>query len=222
MKGRPLDDVLTRRVLAAVRSQLEEHGFVNLNIEKIASAVGCGKTTIYRRWPTKPELVAAALVDGLTLGELPDTGDVVDDLVEHAWQNLENFRRSKDDAKNNGLLLAMFNMDVIPIISESFMKDRHAMGREILSRAVDRGQMSDELDHDLIIDTLAGFTLFRITLKPDASRTDDAALRDTYRSLVCSLVDRSSTARRRPADEIRCCCDEVVAAPTRYPVKGPQ
>jgi AcrR family transcriptional regulator len=133
-KGRPLDDDLTRRVLAAVRSQLEEHGFVNLNIEKIASAVGCGKTTIYRRWPTKPELVAAAIVDGLRLGELPDTGDVVEDLVEHAWQNLENFRRSKDEAKNNGLLLAMFNMDVIPIVSESFMKVRHAMGREILSR----------------------------------------------------------------------------------------
>ncbi|WP_423057624.1 TetR/AcrR family transcriptional regulator [Brevibacterium linens] len=195
-KGRPLDDELTRRVLAAVRSQLEEHGFVNLNIEKIAMAVRCGKTTIYRRWPSKPELVAAAIVDGLDLGEMPDTGDVVEDLVEHAWQNLENFRRSKDDAKNNGLLLAMFNMEVIPIISESFMKVRHAMGREILSRGVDRGQISGDLDHDLIIDALAGFTLFRITLKPDVKRSDDAAIRDTYRSLVCSLVGRSQTPGR--------------------------
>ncbi|WP_025776654.1 TetR/AcrR family transcriptional regulator [Brevibacterium sp. VCM10] len=194
-KGRPLDDDLTRRVLAAVRSQLEDSGFVNLNIEKIASSVGCGKTTIYRRWPTKPELVAAAIVDGLKLGDMPDTGDVVEDLVEHAWQNLENFRRSKEEAKNNGLLLAMFNMDVIPIISDSFMKVRHAMGREILSRAVERGQMSDEVDQDAIIDALAGFTLFRVTLKPDLKAHDDEELRGTYRSLVRSLIGRAPEPR---------------------------
>jgi hypothetical protein len=55
--------------------------------------------------------------------------------------------------------------------------------------------MSDELDHDLIIDTLAGFTLFRITLKPDPRRSDDAELRDTYRSLVRSLVGHPPTVR---------------------------
>lgn len=191
-KGRPLDTDLTKRVLATVRSHVEEHGFVNLSIEKVAAEVGCGKTTIYRRWPSKPELVAAAILDNTEVGELPDTGDVVDDLVEHAWQNRENFRRSENPSGNNGLLLAMFNMDVIPIISESFMKARHAMGREILARGVARGQVSGELDHDLIIDTLAGITLFRITLKPEARARTDDDIKDTYRSLVRSLIGRQS------------------------------
>ncbi|WP_181276232.1 TetR/AcrR family transcriptional regulator [Brevibacterium oceani] len=187
-KGRPFDTDLTKRVLAAVRSQLEDYGFVNLSIEKIASEVGCGKTAIYRRWPTKPELVAAAILDTSEIGDLPDTGDVVDDLVEHAWQNLENFRRSEDETGNNGLLLAMFNMDVIPIISESFMQARHAMGREIIARGVKRGQVSSDLDHDLIIDTLAGLTLFRTTLKPDTRVRTDDEIKATYRSLVRSLI----------------------------------
>lgn len=191
-QGRPVDADLTQRVLTTVRSQLEEYGFANLSIEKIASKVGCGKTAIYRRWPTKPELVAAAILDNSELGEQPDTGDVVEDLVEHAWQNLQNFRRSKNDSGNNGLLLAMFNMDVIPIISESFMQARHAMGREIIARGVARGQVSSDLDQDLIIDALAGYTLFRITLKPDARIRTDEELRATYRSLVCSLLSPQS------------------------------
>lgn len=187
-KGRPLDAELTERVLSCVRTEVEEHGFMNLRIEKIAQEVGCGKTAIYRRWPTKPELVAAAILDGIELGETPDTGDVVEDLVEHAWQNLENFRRSKTDSGKNGLLLAMFNMDVIPLISESFMKARHNVGRQILERGLDRGQLGSEVDFDLILDALAGFTLFRISLKPDPRAHNDDELRSTYRSLVRSLV----------------------------------
>ncbi|UVI34742.1 TetR/AcrR family transcriptional regulator C-terminal ligand-binding domain-containing protein [Brevibacterium spongiae] len=165
---------------------------MNLSIEKVASEVGCGKTTIYRRWPTKPQLVAAAIIDNIEVGEVPNTGDVVEDLVEHAWQNRENFRRSKNRSGNNGLLLAMFNMDVIPIISDSFMQARHTMGREIIARGVEREQVSGELDHDLIIDTLAGLTLFRITLKPEATGRTDDEIKDTYRSLVRSLIGRQS------------------------------
>ncbi len=62
-KGRPLDAELTARVLAAVRADLDEFGFMNLRIEKIAADLGCGKTAIYRRWPTKPALAAAAILD---------------------------------------------------------------------------------------------------------------------------------------------------------------
>ncbi|GAA1796691.1 TetR/AcrR family transcriptional regulator [Brevibacterium celere] len=188
-KGRPLDPELTDRVLAAVRAEVAEHGFMNLRIESIATTVGCGKTAIYRRWPTKPELVAAAILDTLELGEMPDTGDVVDDLVAHAWQNIENFRRSLGvRTHGNGLLLAMFNMDVIPLISADFMEERHARGRAILARAVDRGQMSAALDHDLILDALAGLTLFTMTLRTESPPPDDAALTDRYRTLARSLV----------------------------------
>jgi AcrR family transcriptional regulator len=191
-KGRPLDTDLTQRVLSVVRSQLEVHGFANLSVEKVASAVGCGKTAIYRRWPTKPELVAAAILDNSEIGEMPDSGDVVEDLVEHAWQNLENLRRSKDKAENNGLLLAMFNIDVVPIISESFMQPRHAMAREILARGVAQGQVNTDLDHDLIIDSLAGLTLFRTTLKPGARARTEEEFRASYRNLVRSLLGSPS------------------------------
>lgn len=188
-KGRPLDDELTGRVLTEVREALDAVGYVNLKIEKIAAAVGCGKTTIYRRWPTKAEVAAAAILDGVDPGETPDTGDVVEDLVEHAWQNVRNFKpEGQQKATHNRTLLAMFDAEVIPLIEARYMKKRHVMGREILDRAVARGQVSESLDQDLIIDTIAGLTLFRLSLKPDARAHSDAELKDSYRRLIRSLV----------------------------------
>lgn len=188
-KGRPLDDELTGRLLEAVRGTLNAVGFVNLRIEKLASAVGCSKTAIYRRWPTKAELVTAAILDGVDPGVTPDTGDVVEDLVEHAWQHVRNFKpEGEATPSHNRTLLAMFDAEVIPLIQSRYMNARHAMGREILERAVSRGQLSAELDQDLIIDAIAGLTLFRLSVKPDAKAHNDIELKDSYRRLVRSLV----------------------------------
>lgn len=195
-KGRPLDDELTGRVLNEVRVALEINGFVNLRIEKIAGAVGCSKTAIYRRWPSKAELVAAAVLDGIDPGDAPDTGDIVDDLVEHAWQHLTNFRRDRpvrgdgsQGGSRNGILLSLFDVEVMPLISERYMKQRHAQGREILQRAVTRGQISSDVDQDLTLDAIAGFTLFRLSIKPDAKASSDADVKDSYRRLVRSLLN---------------------------------
>lgn len=188
-KGRPLDDELTGRLLEAVRGTLNAVGFVNLRIEKLASSVGCSKAAIYRRWPTKAELVTAAILDGVDPGITPDTGDVVEDLVEHAWQHVRNFKPEGETApSHNRTLLAMFDAEVIPLIQSRYMNTRHAMGREILERAVSRGQMSAALDQDLIIDAIAGLTLFRLSVKPDAKAHNDVALKDSYRRLIRSLV----------------------------------
>ncbi|MDN6605909.1 TetR/AcrR family transcriptional regulator [Brevibacterium sp.] len=195
-KGRPLDDELTGRVLNEVRVALEINGFVNLRIEKIAGAVGCSKTAIYRRWPSKAELVAAAVLDGIDPGDAPDTGDIVDDLVEHAWQHLTNFRRDRSvrgdgsqGGSRNGILLSLFDVEVMPLISERYMKQRHAQGREILQRAVTRGQISSDVDQDLTLDAIAGFTLFRLSINPDAQASSDADVKDSYRRLVRSLLN---------------------------------
>lgn len=188
-KGRPLDDELTGRVLNEVREALDTAGIVNLRIEKVAAAVGCGKTAIYRRWPTKAELVAAAILDGIDSGPTPDSGDIVEDLVEHAWQHLTNFRQDGPRGiSRNGILLSLFDVEVIPLISERYMKQRHANGREILQRAVSRGQIGSDLDQDLILDAIAGFTLFRLSIKPDVRASTDAHLKDSYRRLVRSLL----------------------------------
>jgi AcrR family transcriptional regulator len=63
-------------ILDATNELLHENGLDNLSIEAVAARAGVGKQTIYRWWPTRPALVADALLHRDDLEPLlaPDTG----------------------------------------------------------------------------------------------------------------------------------------------------
>jgi AcrR family transcriptional regulator len=60
-RGRPRREGADEAILAAARELLDETGFAAFNVDVIAERTGIAKTTIYRRWPTKGALVAAAI-----------------------------------------------------------------------------------------------------------------------------------------------------------------
>lgn len=60
-RGRPRREGADETILAAARALLDEAGYAAFNVDVIAELTGIAKTTIYRRWPTKGALVAAAL-----------------------------------------------------------------------------------------------------------------------------------------------------------------
>ena len=59
--GRPRDAGRDRAILAATFALLQEFGYRDLTIERIAATAGVGRPTIYRRWASKAALVVAAL-----------------------------------------------------------------------------------------------------------------------------------------------------------------
>ncbi|MFI6995626.1 TetR/AcrR family transcriptional regulator [Nonomuraea wenchangensis] len=69
--GRPragLHDV----VFAATLRTVHELGYARATVERIAAAAGVAKTTIYRRWPSKGELIVDCLLDAF--GPVPLEG----------------------------------------------------------------------------------------------------------------------------------------------------
>lgn len=66
-------------------SVLAEAGYDGLTIDKVAARAGAARATVYRRWPTKADLVIAAVQrlasSDVDPTELPDTGDLRADLV---------------------------------------------------------------------------------------------------------------------------------------------
>jgi AcrR family transcriptional regulator len=60
-RGRPRREGADESILLAARALLDDVGYSAFNIDVIAERTGIAKTTIYRRWPTKGTLVAAAL-----------------------------------------------------------------------------------------------------------------------------------------------------------------
>src|SRR5262249_48391971 len=84
--GRPRSPEADRAILQTTVELLATEGLRGLSIERVAERAGVGKTTIYRRWPTKRELAEAALRALFTQMEsvsyVPDTGTVRGDLLE--------------------------------------------------------------------------------------------------------------------------------------------
>lgn len=160
--GRPTDEDLTRRILEAAGGLLGERGYAALSVEKVAKAVGCGKAAIYRRYPDKGALVAAVLQSRVELGATPDTGDVRTDLLEHALQNQRNQELSPERVHG---MRAMIEPGVFPAMWEGFFKHRRAQGIEIIDRAIARGELPADVHHDILLDTIAGLTLYRQSVK---------------------------------------------------------
>ena len=61
-RGRPRDDERTTAILDAASELLLETGYDKLRIQDVADRAGCGTGAIYRRWKTKEDLVAEAIL----------------------------------------------------------------------------------------------------------------------------------------------------------------
>src|SRR5438132_5643442 len=74
--------VLERAILDAALEQLSTVGWNGLTMEGVAAGAQTGKAAVYRRWPSKEDLVADALQSGLPrIEEAPDLGSVREDLL---------------------------------------------------------------------------------------------------------------------------------------------
>ncbi|MFD0559546.1 TetR/AcrR family transcriptional regulator [Stackebrandtia endophytica] len=84
-RGAVRSEAARRAILSATARLFAQAGYDNLAMERIAAEAGVGKQTIYRWWPSKGELVAECLLEGMLLPQrfaLTDTGDLRADLVD--------------------------------------------------------------------------------------------------------------------------------------------
>lgn len=82
-RGRPRDPEVDRLISRATLELIGEVGYDRMSIEGVSARSGVAKTTIYRRFPGKPELVLGALrsYEPAEAGAPPDTGTLRGDLI---------------------------------------------------------------------------------------------------------------------------------------------
>lgn len=80
--GRRRGAVLESVIAEAALAELTAHGYPGFSMERVAVRAGTGKASIYRRWPSRIELVVAAVQRSLPGDEPPDTGSLRGDLIE--------------------------------------------------------------------------------------------------------------------------------------------
>src|SRR6266516_3864928 len=69
-------------VLGAAIDLLAERGYSGFSVESVVERTGIAKTTLYRHWPTRDDLLAAAIAKLDGAGPLPDAGSVRQDIQD--------------------------------------------------------------------------------------------------------------------------------------------
>ncbi|WP_191256747.1 TetR/AcrR family transcriptional regulator [Amycolatopsis oliviviridis] len=153
-------------IFAATLELLAEHGYDKLAIEAVAARSGVNKTTLYRWWPSKDALLAAALRDsGLFALDVPDTGSLRGDLLAVSAHILRLLTSEQTSPAVVATLTAGPRRPELGEVARSFFADRMAREEPIFARATARGELRDGVDPVLVMDLLAGAIWFRLLLR---------------------------------------------------------
>jgi AcrR family transcriptional regulator len=143
-KSRRRGKVLEAAIFAAVLQELAEAGYVNFSIERAAARAGASKPVIYRRWPTRAQLVYAALRasrPALSF-EAPDTGTVRGDIMLILHRVSEMVDALGPEAVF-GLIAELVHENDASLFADVHERSVKLM-MEILTRGVGRGEIAAE------------------------------------------------------------------------------
>lgn len=165
-------------VLSATLEEFAQQGYVGLSVEAVALRAGVNKTTIYRRWPAKADLVGAALVSLRDDDpEPPNTGSLREDLRQVLWHRAAQMDTPRRRAIMQSLLLANTDPEMQGIVKR-MRAERPAIPQVVFERALKRRELPKGADTQLIAATLLG------TLHSRTAWKREPVDQDFVRSLV--------------------------------------
>ncbi|BAX96263.1 putative HTH-type transcriptional regulator TetR [Mycobacteroides stephanolepidis] len=176
-------------LLAVTLRLLQQHGYDRLSVDEVAAESKASKATIYRRWPSKAELVLAAFIEGMRAQLIrPNTGSLREDLLqigdsvlEESRHNLPIMRGMLNEIARNPALTKAFRTQ--------FIDQRKSLISDVLDAAVERGEIDSAAINEELWDLLPGYLVFR-GLLPVRSATAD-----TVRTLVDDVIMPSLTRK---------------------------
>ena len=160
--GRPRSAQAHKAILDATLELLAEEGFQGLSIEEVAARAGVGKTTIYRRWASKDELVIDAIREVQIDLSMVDTGNFRNDLVtllKTAYQGMMAYPLL-------GQLAIKFigeyqtNPEIFQVYLTQVLVPRFQQFRHMVEQAQARNEIRRDIDWTLVIELVSGSLYF--------------------------------------------------------------
>ncbi|WP_329174538.1 MULTISPECIES: TetR/AcrR family transcriptional regulator [unclassified Streptomyces] len=173
--GRPRSADLDRAILAATRTALAEQGWGRLTLGDVAARAGVAKTTLYRRWAGKNELVVdavAALFEEQL--ELPDLGSLEADIQGVVLRFADLLNRPETRTALMAVIAEAAHDDALRLRIREAIVDRQkhlvVLGRK---RAQERGEIPPEdsaagpARDNLVFDVVAGAVVHRVMVSSE-------------------------------------------------------
>ena len=194
--GRPRSEQARSAILRSTLKILGESGFSDLTIEDVAERAAVGKATVYRWWPNKGALIADAFASSTTRRlRFPDTGSLGTDMSRQMRQLVKVFSGPRGRIVSAILAAGQSDKELIAAFRERFLKPRRQEAYATLRRGIQRGELREDVDQDLLLDSLYGPIYMRFLIRHDRLTPD-------FIDRLCALVLSGArpTKQRRAAE----------------------
>lgn len=170
--ARPRSEEARRRTIEATIEALLELGAEGLTMEEIAERSGVAKSTIYRHFGTRENLLAESVRSCVVEQSTPDSGSLAEDLTEL----FTRYDESAETKRLNELIpllidAARRDADMREVL-DALLAERQRPMRTVLKLAQARGEIDPDLDLDVAVAVLIGPFTYRRMVQ-DAEITDE-------------------------------------------------
>ena len=172
----------TAAVLAAAIEELSVHDYADISVESIAAQAGVHKTTVYRRWGSKVEIIRQALAGAASVHiQVPDTGSVDSDLLLLA-QAVRGVLSGPRGVITTALIVGALSSAELAGVMRQFWEVRLEAVSVIIDRAVRRGELPPGTDPAALMRTMSAPLFYQLLVaqvpvtEADANLSTGAAL----------------------------------------------
>jgi AcrR family transcriptional regulator len=175
--------------IAATLAELAENGYAGLSLERIARRAGVNKTSLYRRWGTREQLVLEAMLE--RAGEyvsVPDTGSLRRDLLALAKTAAANAATPEVAAMARAVAAESPRDGKLAEASRRFWAKRLALDAAIVERAIERGEIRPGTKPSEVIEAVIGPIHLRLLLTHE--QVDSAFIERIVDTVVDGVTPR--------------------------------
>ncbi|GAA1612784.1 TetR/AcrR family transcriptional regulator [Kribbella sancticallisti] len=174
-RGRPRDAGVEQRVLAAAMAEIRRGGYDALSVNRVAEQAGVAKTTLYRRWPSKAELVVALITHLREDVPFEPSDDPRADLTELVTAIATNLA-STPTTLIADLAAAAAREPRVGEAVRALWAERHRAVTAVVAKAQEAGLVLNHVSPAVLVDQLVGPLYYRLLvtgepLSPDYART---------------------------------------------------
>ncbi|HLY82863.1 MAG TPA: TetR/AcrR family transcriptional regulator [Acidimicrobiales bacterium] len=154
--GRPRNQATGDAILAAALELLGERGYGALTVCSVIERAGVSSATLYRRWPTKQQLIVAAVASLVPEPTTTDTGSLGGDLRALLDQIAGSIAARREDIADALASEVKRDADLALALHEKFQVPRLTQLDQILDRAIRRGELADRPSAESALSLIVG------------------------------------------------------------------
>jgi AcrR family transcriptional regulator len=200
-RGRHRSVEAEEAILKAALELLEHKPLRKVSADAIAQKAGVSKATIYKWWSNKSLVALDAFLAGMTERvPMPDTGSAEKDFTKQLQSVMAFYTSPLGRLFGQFIAEGQSDPNFLSLFRDRFLYTRRDAARVMWRRGVDRGEISKEIDSEIVLDLIYGPMVFRLLAGHGSTSDAEAAtmVKTIFKGLRCSGHGDSTQGAPQP------------------------